>query len=297
MRTRATHLLLVFLGVLGLVLTGIALWLNGQNSKRLTGGEPTEPSSRETQVRAEGRIACYPGAQVAVASEITGLLVKVFVEEGQCVEKGALIAELKSDELRAAQAEAQARVGELEAELGLAQQDRDRNQQLLDSHTISQQEFDRAQRDVAVIQARRASAEATVTRLQATLAQTRIRAPISGAVVKRHVQPGESIAACASVVTIADLDRIRVEAEVDEYDAALIQVGQTVRITAEGFPGKSWLGRVEEVPSVLVDKGSLPRDPARPVDVRVLLAKIAFTEPPPLKLGQRVEVEIQLDGK
>jgi hypothetical protein len=85
---------------------------------------------------------------------------------------------------------------------------------------------------------------------------------------------------------------VRIEAEVDEYDADLVKVGAPVKITAEGFPGQTWRGVVEEVPSVVVDKGLEPRDPSRPVDVRVLLVKIAFQEATPLKLGQRAEVEI-----
>ncbi len=295
MKTRSSRLWLMAMVILGVALTAMAIWLN-EHSRPLPGGVYTgDAAPREKTVRAEGRVACYPGAQVTVASEIAGLLVHVFAEENECVEKGTVVAELKSDELRAAQAEAQARVVELDAELDLARHDRDRSQQLLSSHTVSQQEFDRSLRDLTVMQARRLSAVATVTRLEAALAQTRILAPISGRVLRRHVHAGESVAACAPVATIADLGRTRIEAEVDEYDASLIRVGQKVRITAEGFAGHSWAGQVEEVPSVLVDKGSQPRDPARPVDVRVLLAKIAFTAPAPLKLGQRVEVEILID--
>lgn len=292
MNIRSSHWALIVLALLGLALTAAALWLTGQSSKRAYEGALPMAKAREMAVRAEGRVACYPGAQVVVASEITGLLTRLLVEENEDVEKGALIAELKCDELLAARAEAQARVSELDAELDLAQHQRDRNQQLLASHTVSQQEYDHALRDLAVIRARRLSALATVARLEATLAQTRILAPISGRVLRQHVHSGESIAACAPVATVADLGRVRVEAEVDEYDAGLIRVGQKVTIMAEGFPDKSWSGRVEEVPSVLVDKGSQPRDPARPVDVRVLLVKIAFNNPSPLKLGQRVEVEI-----
>jgi multidrug resistance efflux pump len=144
--------------------------------------------------------------------------------------------------------------------------------------------------------ARRASAEATVVRLEATLAKTRILAPIKGLVLRRSVEPGETIVANTRLATLADLSRTRIEAEVDEYDAGQVKPGQNARITAEGFPGQSWCGRVEEVPSVVVDKALQPRDPTRPVDVRVLLVKIAFAAPTPFKLGQRVEVEITADG-
>ncbi len=240
-------------------------------------------------------MACYPGSQVEIASEMAGLVVRLLAEENQSVKKGALIAELKSDELRASLAEAQARVTELDAELDLVEHDLKRNRQLLADHMISQQEFDRSSRDLAVVRARRLSAVATITRLEATLAQTRVLAPIDGVVIHRIVQPGQSIEAYARLATIADLSHVRVEAEVDEYDAGRIRVGQAVKITAEGFPGQCWSGKVEEVPGVVVDKGLQPRDPARPVDVRVLLAKVAFDTLTPLKLSQRVELEIAGD--
>jgi multidrug resistance efflux pump len=147
-------------------------------------------------------------------------------------------------------------------------------------------------RDVAVVQARRASVLASVQRIEAELAKTRIVAPFTGTVLKRHVEPGEVINPHTPIATLADLKRVRIEAEVDEYDANRVQKGAVTRITAEGHPGESWQGIVEEVPDVVVTKGMVPRDPSLPVDVRVLRAKIALTGPTPLKLGQRVEVEI-----
>ncbi len=94
------------------------------------------------------------------------------------------------------------------------------------------------------------------------------------------------------MVTIADLARIRIEAEVDEFDTGRVALGAEVSITAEGFPGESWRGKVEEVPDSVVPRRIRPEDPGRPIDARVLPVKITFSEPTPLKLGQRVEVEI-----
>jgi len=279
---------------LGVVLVATAAW----QGNRLAGkGAPPAPlttpaSNSAVHIRAEGRVVCYPGAQVEVGSEMAGLIARLPVEENHPVEKGAVIAGLKSDELQASLAEARARVTEFEAEQDLAEHDLDRNRRLLDTGTLSRQEFERTSRDLAVIQARRASAIATVARLQAALAKTIITAPISGVLLRRHVQPGETIEANTSLATLADLERVRIEAEVDEYDASRVRLGQRVTITAEGSPGQAWSGMVEEVPSVVVDKGLQPRDPSRPTDVRVLLVKIALAARTPIKLGQRVEVEI-----
>jgi len=93
-------------------------------------------------------------------------------------------------------------------------------------------------------------------------------------------------------VTVTDLGRLRIEAEVDEFDAGRIKLGDAVTVTAEGFPGKALKAIVEEIPDTVVGRRLKPLDPSRPIDTRVLLVKIAFKEPAPFKLGQRVDLEI-----
>ena len=63
-------------------------------------------------------------------------------------------------------------------------------------------------------------------------------------------------------------------------------------VTAEGYPGKAVKAKVEEIPDTVVGRRLKPQDPSRPIDTRVLLVKIAFKEPSPFKLGQRVDLEI-----
>jgi len=91
----------------------------------------------------------------------------------------------------------------------------------------------------------------------------------------------------------ANLDRIRIEAEVDEFDVGRVALGAAVTIWAEGFRGSSWKGRVEEIPDSVVARRVRPQDPGRPSDTRVLLVKVALEDATPLKLGQRVEVNIE----
>jgi multidrug efflux pump subunit AcrA (membrane-fusion protein) len=124
------------------------------------------------------------------------------------------------------------------------------------------------------------------------MAKTRITSPIDGVVTARFAHPGEAVAPAARIVTIADLRRLRVEAELDEVDLAGIAVGAEAIVSAEAYPGLSWRGRVEEVPDIVVARRIRPEDVSRPVDTRVLLVKIALSGGTPLKLGQRVEVRI-----
>ena len=246
------------------------------------------------RVVAEGRVTTYPGAEILVSSEVAGAIVTLAVTEKQRVRRGQLIAELRSDDLRAQLAEAAARIVESEAEIRLAEAERDRAQSLYEQKVDTASRRDKAVRDLEVAAARRTTAKAAATRLEAEIAKRRIVAPIDGVVLVRHIDAGESIEARAGIVTVADLARVRIEAEVDEFDTGKLRLGSAVAIAAEGFDGERWRGTVEEIPDSVQGRRLKPQDPGKPADTRVLLVKIRLDEPTPLKLGQRVEVEIKL---
>jgi RND family efflux transporter MFP subunit len=214
------------------------------------------------------------------------------VTEKSAVRKGELIVELNSDELEAARAEAVARIDEAEVEIRFHERELDRSLGLVTRRAASTVELDTNQMGVGMASARRRAALAARDRLDALIARTRIKAPIDGVVIARFAHPGETVAAADRLVAVADLNRVRIEAEVDEVDVAAVAPGADAVITAEGFPDRVWRGKVEEVPDAVVGRRLRPEDPARPVDMRVLLVKIALVGPTPLKLGQRVEVEI-----
>jgi HlyD family secretion protein len=69
-------------------------------------------------------------------------------------------------------------------------------------------------------------------------------------------------------------------------------VGAPVAITADGFPGRSFRGRIEEVADSVTLRKLKPQDPGRPTDTRIVAVKVAFSEPTPLKLGTTVELKI-----
>ena len=118
---------------------------------------------------------------------------------------------------------------------------------------------------------------------------------VTATVTARHAHPGETVEVAAKIVTIADLNRVRIEAEVDAYDSGRVALGAEVRITAEGFERAFWLVNVEEIPDSVVLRRIRPEDPGRPIDARVVPVKIALAESTPLKLRQRVEIETLAD--
>lgn len=262
------------------------------------GDATPQPSTRplalvtaSSRVVAEGRVVTYPGKEVVVGTDFAGTLERVAVEEKQRVAKGDLLAVLRSDEERAALGEAKARLAEAEADLKLAEVEVARALRLHEGKVGSKQAVDRAERDRDAAAARRATARAETGRLEALVAKARVVAPISGVVIAKHVSTGETVERGARVATIADLDRLRVEAEVDEADSARVVPGAPVLVKAEG-ESATWHGTVEEVPDSVTGRKIRPEDPARPTDTRVLLVKVALADQAGLRLGRRVEVEI-----
>lgn len=243
------------------------------------------------RVVAEGRVVTYPGAEVTIGSDVAGTIARLTVNEKETVRRGQTIATIQADDTRAALSVARARVGEADADIRLFQSEVARAQNLWQVDIGSKQAWEKADRDLDAARARRASAAAEVSRLDALVGKTIITAPIDGVVISQHVQAGESVAVGDEIVTVADLSKTRIEAEIDEFDVARMKLGAAVKINAEGFD-HPWRGTIEEIPDSVVNRRIKPQDPSKPIDTRVLLVKIAFAEPTPLKLGQRVEVRI-----
>lgn len=284
----------VALTSLGAFVARAAVHSSGPTQRRITSSNEVSSASAPN-IRAEGRFVTYPGATVTVGSEITGRITQLTVDEKSAVKKGQLLVGLDGSETRAALDEAHARIAEADAEATATGADLTRMESLVASHAMAVQELDHARRDHDAAIARRAAAAATAARLEATLAKAQIVAPISGVVTARLVQPGEIVSSGTNLMTIADLRRTRVEAEVDEYDAGRIHLGAPVTISAEGFGERRWRGTVEEIPDEVVSRRLKPEDPGRPTDTRVLLVKVALSEPTPFKLDQRVDVQIGME--
>jgi HlyD family secretion protein len=262
------------------------------NAAPTKGVAPAAAAPEAGSIRAEGRLATYPGGSVTISTEVAGRIVRLPVEEGMRVRRGELLLDLDCDEERAALTEARAQLAAAVAALQLAESDVERNSRLATAQVVSEQGLDRIVKERDAARARRDAARATVQRLAARLAKMRITSPLSGQVITRQAQPGETVSPGAPLLAIADLDRTRVEAEVDEFDVARLRVGASVIISAEGY-AQTWRGRVEEIPAAVTSRRLKPQDPGRPSDTRVLIVKVALEEPVPLKLGQRVEVEIE----
>lgn len=243
-------------------------------------------------IRCEGRLAAYPGSDVVVGTDQGGVVADLPVRELQRVRKGQLLARLDDREQRAALGAAEARIREQQAEIGFQRTEVARRQRLVAGGVLDRRALEDAQTQLALLEARVDEARSAAGQLTSALAKREVRAPFGGTVLERYTNAGEALSPGARVVRLADLDRTRIEAEVDEFDVPRLRVGSPVEIRAEGDPA-TWRGRVEELPEAVGPRRLKPEDPSRPTDIRVLLVKVAPDRPLPLKLGQKVELRIQ----
>jgi HlyD family secretion protein len=247
------------------------------------------------RITAEGRVVAYPGARVTVGSEVLGTIIKMPVHEKVAVRKGDLLVELRSEEVKAALREAHHRLTEVEVALRLEQVRAGLDRILPQASGKEPQLPDARRESLSAAVARRDAAKAAIDRLVAELAKYRILAPIDGVVIECHAEPGETVNAAQPLVTIVDLNRLRVEAEIDEFDIESVTVGAIAMVTAEGYPPRRFRASVEEIADAVVPRRLRPEDPGRSADSHVLRVKIAFRDPCTLKLGQRVEIAIDDD--
>lgn len=138
-------------------------------------------------------------------------------------------------------------------------------------------------------------AEATAEYYRTLLDKTYITAPISGKVIRRYLHRGEMINKDTQpfFIAIADLDRVRINAEADETDVDKIHIGDPVEIMSYAYSDKVFRGRVTEISDYAGTRKVTPNNPARNRDMKVVQVKITLEEKTPLRLGMTVDVRIK----
>jgi len=215
-------------------------------------------------VLATGAVRPEVGAEVKVGARIPGKVVRLHANVGDPVVRGQVIAELEKDDLlaavdraRAEVAVADARVVDAEARARLAELDFERQSELLEAQVTSQQEKDQAAKEREVAQAavllaqkQLESQRAAVREAEVRLSYATIQAPIAGVIGSISTQEGETVAtgfSAPTFVTIIDLDRLQVDAFVDEVDIGKVEPGQSGTFTVDAFPGRDFEGRVTAI--------------------------------------------------
>jgi len=261
----------------------------------------------EVQGKVHGPGTVQSRVPVTVSAKITGILEKLYADQGQMVQKGQLLAELDALELQAREmaaraaknraqrdlARAQADMVKAEANLGLAQSNYQRDLEVFKPGYISKAAFDTTKAQLKVAESEVAATKATVTAQEAAVKQaesethaaaaihkyTHIMAPMDGLITVRKAEIGNIIAPGTPIFQMVDLDQIWVAAWIDQAQVAQLREGQKAAIKLRS--GRTFQGEVVR----LNKEGDTV---TRELEVDVKFEKL----PEPLVIGEEGEVDI-----
>ena len=259
---------------------------------------------------ADGK-ADVEGGVIQVAARRQGIIREVFVQEGDEVAKGQVLAKQEDDDARLAADTAQAGLNSARAQLALyqvqlrtGQREFKRLQNLSASNFVAGQRLDAAQDQIASANASIQAQQAAIQVATAQLAQARynqeltiIRAPADGRIARRYANPGAG-ASSLNVTPMFDLEpktaRI-VRAEISESAIPFVAIGQAVEIIPEADQTKVYTGKVLRRAAVFGARKLQSDDPSERTDARVVEVVIS-ADGTPFLIGQRVLVKFMKPG-
>lgn len=169
-----------------------------------------------------------------IKAETGGRVVKLFVDVGQSVQQGQILAELDPTDQSYSAAANSARIEELIAQEHNASLTTARYQKLLKSRNLSQADYDKAIANLNAIRAQLGAAKAQTAQAKYQLARTRIIAPISGRIQSRNISIGDFITTGMPLFQVVDLSRLRATLPFPETMAQSLSVGMPVRLHTPG---------------------------------------------------------------
>jgi RND family efflux transporter MFP subunit len=218
--------------------------------------EILQPRSLTRTLPLSGSVA--PLVQAMVKAQGAGEVREISVLEGQDVSAGTVIARIDARNQQAQYDREMAAVEKARADLELSKLTRDKNQTLLEQRYISQNTFESSASAYAGSVANLKLAEAQLRVAQIALTDSVVRAPMSGTVAMRAVQPGEKVSPDSPIVSLVDLRQMLLEAAVAAADIPLVQAGQKARFTVNGFGVRQFEGTVERInPTTAVNSRSI----------------------------------------
>jgi membrane fusion protein (multidrug efflux system) len=193
-----------------------------------------------------------PEQRATITANVSGLLERMEVQEGDYVEKGAVLAQIEQDDYLLALQAAEATMAEAAASLELARKDHERFSQLIDKGVIAQQRYDQVKANYQLAKARYQSAQAALKHAQKQVADTLIKAPFEGFITARLKDEGERIrgglpGAEASVVQMENISLVRAIGFLPEREINAVTIGMDADVKVDALPDKSFTGKVSVV--------------------------------------------------
>lgn len=189
-------------------------------------------------------------SQVDVGTQVTGIVSKLFADYNSEVKAGQLLAEIDKTTLESELRSADASLISAKLEYDYAKKNYERDKQLHDKQLISDYEFDTTKKTFLVAQQTYEKCKADRVRSARNMSYAEIYSPIDGIVISRDVEVGQTVVSSmnvANIFTIADLDNMRVVANVDEADIGSVKEGQNATFTVDAYPNDVFSGIVTQV--------------------------------------------------
>ncbi len=264
-KRRGTSRILLAVVVLAVLGAGLWFWIQRDNASaedawRTT---PVERGDIRVVISATGTLSAT--STVIVGSQVSGLITEVLVDFNDAVEQGQVLARIDPSTFRAQIEQGSAQINSARAALVQAQAtlrnadlDYRRKADLGTQRLVAQSDVDLAQATLDQARAQISSAQAQIAQQTASTQTTRInldrtviRSPVTGVILTRSIEPGQTVAAslqAPELFTIAeDLSKMRIELAVDEADIGQVREGQAVTFTADAFNDRRFTGTVEQV--------------------------------------------------
>jgi HlyD family secretion protein len=240
-------------GLLALVIAGagIAWWATPRKVP------PEERYATETvgrgpivqTVSANGTL--NPVVLVSVGSQVSGIVKALHADFNDRVKKGQVLLELDPTLLRAQLTQSEASLASARASYLLARQNEARTRDLYAKEYVTRQDLDTAVQALEAAKAQVELASAQVKHDRTNLDYTIIRSPVSGVVVSRVVDVGQTVAASfqtPTLFTIAkDLSQMQIDSSYAEADVGNIREGQEANFTVDAYPNRKFRGVVRQV--------------------------------------------------
>ena len=235
-----------------LTLTLAAVAVGGCRSKDTPLEARLEPVVRTNLVQAVSTSGSInPIRLVNVGSQVSGLILDLKADFNSRVKEGAVVATIDPSTYERALSQARARLASTKADLTQAEFDAKQTETLFKLKQSSESDFVRTKATLLKAQAAVQMQEAVVESAEVDLKRTTIYAPISGMVISRAVEAGQTVAAnfnAPTLFTIAsDLSRMQIELAISEADIGTVENGQRVDFTVDAFSGQKFSGEVRQV--------------------------------------------------
>ncbi len=238
--------------VVVLAIAAVAFWLlGGRAGKNETSYRfvTVEKGGIESTISATGNLQAVE--TVEVGTQVSGIIDHIYTDFNRTVKKGEVIAQLDTTLLATSVRDAETGVARSQAQLDQARRDYVRTTALRADSLVSVNDLNTAQTNLEVAQATLATSKIALERARQNLSYATIYAPISGTVIERDVDVGQTVAASLSAPKLFlianDLSKMQILASVDESDIGQIENGQSARFTVQAYPNQTFTGTVNQV--------------------------------------------------